>query len=733
VVATSDLHFLDPEDAQVRAILQAGQGFSDADLQAPLFFHTTQEMLDCMAFLGPELAHKVTVEDPNAVAALCARVPPVPPIPEGRFFPELPGADESIRSKAREKARALYGDPLPELVEKRLERELGAVISNKFGVLYEIARLLVQASLDRGYSVGSRGSVGSSFAAFCLGITEVNPLPCHERCPSCRWVEFREGERLAGPDLPTRPCPKCGGGLAKDGFNIPFETFVGFKGNKVPDIDLNFAPEVQGEIQKYAETLFLPGGGLAFKAGTVSTLADKQSFGFVKKYLEARSLVRRKAEVERLKLGLEGVKTTSGQHPGGVVLVPAGTDVNAITPIQRSGDKNELGGAEKADGEALYTTHFDYHAYEENLVKLDILGKDDGSAFRHLQELSGVAETSVPLDDPLALSLFSSNRALGLAKTSREEGELLGDTGAVALPEFGTKLTRGMLELTRPKNFTELIYISGLSHGTAVWSNNAERLILDKTATLQTVISTRDDIMNRLLETGMDAFTAFDITEAIRKGKVAEEGFKPDHEKALAAARLPKWWIDSCRKIEYMFPKAHAAAYCFTAVRMAWFKVHHPAAYYSAWLTLHAAAVQGEPLAQGRAAVSRRLMEIKTMIDDREQKTTARDEATRDALVVVLEALLRGVTFAKVDLYKSLPFRFQPAGELELLPPLVSLPGLGDTAAQHIEAERARSPFRSVEELAARCGLNKSVVDKLSASGALDGLPKSDQAELFGV
>jgi DNA polymerase-3 subunit alpha (Gram-positive type) len=726
VVATSDLHFLDPEDALYRSILQAGQGYSDADSQAPLYFHTTQEMLDAMAFLGPELAQKVTVDDPQKVAALCEDVPPVP---TGRFFPEMDGADESVRTKAWLRARELYGDPLPPLVEQRLTRELDAVIGNKFGVLYEIARLLVRSSLDKGYSVGSRGSVGSSFAAYCLAITEVNPLPSHERCPACRWVEFRETERLAGVDLPARPCPQCGKALVRDGYNIPFETFVGFKGDKVPDIDLNFAPEVQGEIQKYAETLF--GKGLAFKAGTVSTLAERQSFGYVKKYFEARSLSKRKVEIERLKAGLEGVKLTSGQHPGGVVLVPKGMDINLITPVQYSGDKNEMGGAEKAGEEALYTTHFDYHAYDEALVKLDILGKDDGSAFRHLQQLTQVAETAVPLDDPLALSIFSSGKALGLAKMSREEQDWLGDTGVVAIPEFGTANTRRMLELTSPKNFTELIYISGLSHGTGVWAGNAERLIQEKTATLQTVISTRDDIMNRLILQGMAAVTAYDITEKIRKGAVAREGFKPEHEQALNAAKLPKWWIESCRKIQYMFPKAHATAYCFTAVRMAWFKVHHPAAFYCAWLTLHADAVQAELVSGGRPAVLERMRQLKKLSDDK--LATAKDEGNLNALVVVLEALLRGITFAKVDLYKSLPRRFLPVGERELLPPLVSLPGLGDTAADHIEEERRIAPFRSVEELARRCGLNKSVVEKLNLSGALAGLPKSDQADLFGV
>lgn len=732
VVATSDLHFLDPEDEVFRRILQAGQGYGDADLQPPLYFRTTQEMLDAMAFLGPETAYQVTVEGPNQVAALCQVMPPVP---KGSFFPEMPGAEQSIRDKAMARAREIYGEALPPLVEERLVRELDAIIGNKFAVLYEIARLLVQKSREMGYSVGSRGSVGSSFAAYCLGITEVNPLPAHERCPACRWAGFQPQQRLAGVDLPVRACPSCGGALVRDGYNIPFETFVGFKGNKVPDIDLNFAPEVQGEIQKYAETLF--GKGLAFKAGTISTLADRQAYGFVMKYFDAKGGRPRKAEVERLKSGLEGVKRTSGQHPGGVVLVRADMDINDVTPVQYSGDLNELGGAEKAGEEALMTTHFDYHAYDETLVKLDILGKDDASAFRHLAELTGVAETGVPLDDPGALSLFSSNRALGIPKLGAEEREWLGDTGAVALPEFGTANTRRMLELTRPKNFTELIYISGLSHGTGVWAGNAEKLIVEGTASLETVISTRDDIMNRLIQQGMDAAMAYDITEAIRKGKAAKEGFGPEQAAALKAARLPAWWVESCAKITYMFPKAHATAYCFTAVRLAWFKLHHPAAFYSAWLTLHAESVEADVVASGKAGILGRLRQLKERREARGEegatKWTAKDEGSMNALVVCLEAVLRGLRFIKVDLYRSHAFRFTPDGEGGILLPLVSLPGLGGTAAQRIDAERAGRPFRSVEDLALRCGLNKTVVEKLDASGALDGLPRSDQADLFGA
>jgi DNA polymerase-3 subunit alpha (Gram-positive type) len=586
----------------------------------------------------------------------------------------------------------------------------------------------VAESNQRGYSVGSRGSVGSSLAAYLLGITEVNPLPAHERCLACGFSEFRPGERLSGVDLSERPCPRCGGRLRRDGHDIPFETFVGFKGNKVPDIDLNFAPEVQGEIQKYAETLF--GEGRAFKAGTISTLSDKTAFGYVRKYFEAKGQAKRRVEVERIKAQLEGVKRTSGSHPGGVILVRHDKDIIDFTPVQYSGDSKELGGREAKEARDLVTTHFDYHALDENLVKLDILGKDDASAFRHLQELTGVAEPEVALDDPQALSLFSSRQALGLPALNKEEEELFGASGAVAIPEFGTENTRRMLELTKPKNFTELIYISGLSHGTNVWTRNAEELIRGGTASLETVISTRDDIMNRLVRQGMDPAMAFEITEKVRKGAAAREGFSPAQEKALAEAKLPRWWVESCKKITYMFPKAHATAYCFTAVRMAWFKVHHPRAFYAAWLTLNAESFEAPAVAKGRQEVLTRIRALKAA--RMAGTATAKDEGVLNCLTVTYESLLRGVRFLPVDLYQSHPFRFMPGKAAEeLLPPLVSVGGLGSTAASHVVAERQAAPFKSAEDLASRAGLNKTVMERLAASGTLDVLPKTNQITLF--
>ena len=727
VVATSDLHFLDPEDEVYRRIMQTGNGMQDAENQAPLFFHTTDEMMDEFPFLPEEKRQEIVVQNTQLVASWCELVPPVP---DGRFFPEMDGAEDSVRLKTWEKARLLYGDPLHPFVDKRVKRELDSIIGNRFSVLYEIARRLVAESNRLGYMVGSRGSVGSSVVAYLLGITEVNPLPAHYRCPQCKHAEFDELERLAGVDLKAKNCPNCEGKVAmdRDGYNIPFETFVGFKGDKVPDIDLNFAPEVQGHVQKYARDLF--GEGKAFKAGTISTLAEKTAWGYVKNYYVNRGENKRRVEFERIKSGLEGVKRTSGQHPGGVILVRHDNEITDFTPIQYPGDKKEMGGKEGQDASDLYTTHFDYHAIDENLVKLDILGKDDGSAFKHLQELTGISESDVPLVDREAISIFSNHKAMGFGEMTPEEREIYGATGAVAIPEFGTENTRRMLELTKPGNFTELIYISGLSHGTNVWANNAETLIRSRKATLESVISTRDDIMNTLIQKGMDPAMAFKITEKVRKGKASREGFTPEEEAALKAAKAPAWWIESCKKIQYMFPKAHATAYCFTAVRMAWFKVHHPEAFYSAWLTLHAEAADAGLLEKGRDLVFRKMMELRSLRQQR--KTTAKDESTLNALTVAYEGMMRGIRFMPVDLYLSHATRFMPVeGERALRCPLIALAGLGLTAAQHVEAERHKGEFKSVEDLAQRAGLNKTVIEKLNESGALKVLPKTNQITLF--
>jgi len=726
VVATGDVHYLEPEDEVYRRIMQVGNGMADAEEQAPLWFHTTEEMLAAFSFLPPETAHRIVVAAPRAIAESIGHVAPVP---KDRCFPKLEGTEERITAMAWEKLKAIYGPVPPELAGQRLDYELGKVKGNGFAVLYEIAQKLVAESNQRGYSVGSRGSVGSSLAAWCLGISEVNPLPAHEHCRACRWTEFHPKERLSGIDLKPRPCPACGSqDILRDGHNIPFETFVGIKGDKVPDIDLNFAPEVQNEIQHFVVSLF--GEGKAYKAGTVSTYSDKTAFGYVKRYYEGKGLPKRNVEIERVMAGLKDVKKNTGSHPGGVVLVPAGHTVEEFTPVQYSGDSKERGGQESMGVDSLPITHFEYHDYEENLVKLDILGKDDGSAFRQLASMTGVAELDAPLDEPKALSIFREAKALGLPKLGSEEEGLFGKTGALGIPEFGTPNTRRMLEMTKPKSFTELIYISGLSHGTNVWNGNAEELIKAGKADLSTVISTRDDIMNRLTQAGMEQALAFDITEKVRKGKVAAEGFTPEQEAAIKAVKMPDWWMDSCRKIQYMFPKAHATAYCFTAARMAWFKVHHPLAFYATWLTLNRECFDLAASLKGREGVLASIGALRQA--QQAGSATAKEEGALEVMTVVLEALLRGMRIAPVDLYASHPAEFAAAAEPNtLLPPLTVIPGLGGTAAVRVAEERARGEFRSIEDLVVRCSLNKSVVEKLKASGALGGLPDSDQISLF--
>jgi DNA polymerase III subunit alpha, Gram-positive type len=724
VVATTDLHYLNPEDEIYRRILQVGNKMSDGEQQPPLYFRTTEEMLKEFSWLGEEKAFEIVVTNTQKVADMCEQVRPVP---KGSYFPELVGAEENVIGISTKKAKEIYGEPLPQLVEARLNKELNSIVKNQFSVLYEISRKLVEKSIEHGFSVGSRGSVGSSLVAFLLGITEVNPLPSHERCSKCGWVEFYEAHKESGVDIVQRPCPQCGAAVVKDGHNIPFETFVGFKGNKVPDIDLNFAPEIQGEIQKYAEQIF--GEGRAFKAGTILTLKDKTAFGYVKKYFESKGENKSSVEVERLKEGLVGIKKTSGTHPGGVILVRHDKEITDFTPVQYSGDGNLKSDSKNKNLKEMVTTHFDFHSIDECLVKLDILGKEDASVFKYLQDLTNIHESAVPLDDRKALSVFASSEALGLPKLNREEQDFLGTTGALAIPEFGTDNTRRMLEITKPNKFTELIYISGLSHGTGVWQRNAEDLIKNKIADLATVISTRDDIMNTLITWGMDPSRAFDITEKVRKGKVSKEGFSDEEQKSLTKVNAPRWWIESCSKIEYMFPKAHAVAYCFTAVRMAWFKVYHPRAFYAAWFTSNAESVEADIAEKGKDFV---LTKIRQMRQPNKENLESTQKKELSVMIVVYEAILRGIQFEAVDIYKSDSSRFIPGlKENSLLPPLVSIAGLGATVANAIARERVLRPFRSVEDLVKRTGMNKTVVEKLVNKGILDSMPMTDQITLF--
>ncbi|MFO7265433.1 MAG: PolC-type DNA polymerase III [Bacillota bacterium] len=704
VVATSDAHFLHPEDEIFRRIIMAGHGFSTSERPTPLYFRTTTEMLQEFAYLGEERARQVVIENTNAIAARCEEMAP---LPKGLHAPNLPGAAEAIERIAKETARKRYGDPLPPIVEERLQRELRSIISNGFASLYYIAHKLVQKSREDGYLVGSRGSVGSSLVATMCGITEVNPLPPHYVCPQCHWSQFvTDGSVQCGIDLPRRDCPRCGTPLDKDGFDIPFETFMGFHGDKVPDIDLNFSGEYQSRAHQYAEQLL--GSENVYRAGTIATLAERTAYGYVKKYLESVGVEARAAEVDRLVRGCTGVRRTTGQHPGGLVVVPEGEDIHDFTPVQYPANDRSAG---------VITTHFDYSALEDNLVKLDILGHDDPTILRMLQDLTGVDVTRIPLDDPATMAIFSGLESLGL--TPADVG---GDVGTLGIPEFGTPFVRQMLEDTRPRTFGELVRISGLSHGTNVWLNNAQDLIREGKATLREVIATRDDIMLFLIQKGMDAGNAFRIMEQVRKGK----GLKPEDVELMRQFDLPPWYIDSCQKISYMFPKAHAAAYVMMAFRIAYFKVHYPEAFYAASFTVRAEECDAELLVQGKDAIRRAIEAVERKGPD----ATARDKAVASTMQLVLEALARGIKFRRVHLYESDATRFRVTPE-GLLPPFISLNGVGVAAAESIVQAREQGRFTSVDDLRTRARLTKSVIDTLRRHGTLEGLPETDQLTLF--
>lgn len=729
VVATGDVHFLDPAQETFREILKAGIGWNDA-FPGPCYLRTTAEMLAEFSFLPPDLAEAIVITNPNRIAD---RVERCVPIPNKLFAPRLEGAEAAVASLTWEKARRIYGDPLPERVQQRIEKELQAIIGGGFAVVYYISHLLVKRSNELGYLVGSRGSVGSSFVAWAMGITEVNALPPHYVCPDCHHTEwYADGTVGSGYDLPDKPCPRCGRRrLLKDGQDIPFETFMGFKGDKVPDIDLNFSGDVQSKIQQYSIEL-LGGPDQVFKAGTVGTIAEKTAYGMVKNYLEERGLNRREAEVQRLARGLTGVKRTTGQHPGGMVVVPVGVEVEEVVPVQYPADDKESG---------WKTTHYDYHSFEQCFFKLDILGHDDPSMLRMLQDLTAdwpvPAElaaaqgleflpdgrldlTSIPMDDPAVLALFRPGegvRVLGL-----REGDLEFDLGSVAVPEMGTGFVRRMLCETQPRNFSDLVRISGLSHGTDVWTNNAQELIRQGKCTLQTCIPTRDDIMLRLMYWNMEPAIAFKIMESVRKGK----GLTPEMEEQMRARGVPDWYIWSCKQIKYMFPKAHAAAYVLSALRIAWFKVHLPALFYSAYFTIRAAgAVDADLLARGIEAVNRHVEEIKA----RGKDATPKEKEALVEYEVVTEALKRGIRFQRVDLARSDAVRYiiQPDGSL--LCPFNSLPGLGDSAARAIVEARQVAPFQSIDDLRARAKLNKTIIELLTGHGCLRGLPEGNQLQ----
>ncbi len=703
VVATGDVHFLRKRDEIFRRILQAGQGYDDADMQAPLYFRTTQEMLDEFSYLPPEKAFEVVVTNTNKIADMIENIRPVP---KGNFPPKIEGSAEDIERIARETAESLYGNPLPQEVEDRLQRELKSVIGNGYADLYNIARLLVKHSREEGYVVGSRGSVGSSFLAYCAQITEVNSLPPHYRCPKCKHTEFVYDERYdSGHDMPDANCPECGTAYVKDGHNIPFETFLGFKGDKQPDIDLNFSGENQASAHKYTEEIF--GEGYVFRAGTVSTVAEKTAYGYVRKYFEQKGINVHNAEIERLKQGVMNVKTTTGQHPGGVIVLPKGHDIHEFTPIQHPAEKAESG---------IITTHFDYHSIDENLLKLDILGHDDPTMIRMLQDLTGVDPTQVPLDDKAVMSLFLNTEALGV--TPEDIGS---ETGTFAVPEFGTKFVRQMLVDTKPTSLGELIRISGLSHGTDVWTNNAQLLVQNGTCTLRNAICCRDDIMIYLINRELPPERAFKIMEQVRKGKK----LKPEDEVEMREHNVPEWYIESCNKIQYMFPRAHAAAYVTMSLRVAYFKVHYPVAFYQSYYTVRADTFDYETMATGRENLLVKMRDLQQM-----ENPSARDKATLTIMEVVNEMYARGIEFLPVDIYMSHPTKYLNIGG-KILPALNSIAGLGDKAAQSIADARENGKFFSIDDFKQRTSVSETHVELFRSFGCFKGMHQSAQVNMF--
>ena len=705
VVATGDVHFLHKRDEVFRRILQAGQGYQDADYQAPLYFRTTQEMLDEFSYLDREKAYEIVVTNTNKIADMIENIRPVP---KGNFPPKIEGSAEDIERIARETARDLYGDPLPKIVEDRLQRELKSVIGNGYADLYNIARLLVKHSREQGYVVGSRGSVGSSFLAFCAQITEVNSLPPHYRCPNCKNAEFSDDEQYdSGYDMPDKNCPVCGTAYVKDGHNIPFETFLGFKGDKQPDIDLNFSGENQASAHKYTGEIF--GEDYVFRAGTVSTVAEKTAYGYVRKYFESKGMYVHNAEVERLKKGIMNVKTTTGQHPGGIIVLPKGHDIHEFTPIQHP--------AEKTDSEII-TTHFDYHSIDENLLKLDILGHDDPTMIRMLQDLTGIDPTKVPLDDKKVMSLFLSPEALGVTPEDIDS-----ETGTFAVPEFGTKFVRQMLIDTKPTSLGELVRISGLSHGTDVWTNNAQTLVEKGICTLRNAICCRDDIMIYLMNRGLPPARAFTIMEQVRKGKK----LKSEDEVEMREHNVPEWYIESCNKIQYMFPRAHAAAYVTMSLRVAYFKVYYPIAFYQSYYTVRADTFDYETMATGRDNLLMHMRELQQL-----ESPSARDKATLTIMEVVNEMYARGIEFMPVDIYLSHPTKYLNING-KILPALNSVAGLGDKAAQSVADARENGKFSSIDDFKQRTSVSETHIELLTKFGCFKGLPKSAQSDWFDM
>ena len=706
VVATGDVHFLEPEDEIYRKIIMTGQGYKDAEFQPPLYFKTTEEMLEEFKYLGDEKAKEVVIENTNIISNM---IEDIIPIPDGTYPPIIDGSDEELKKITYNKALEIYGNPLPSIVKERLDRELNSIIKNGYAVMYIIAQKLVWKSVEDGYLVGSRGSVGSSFVATMSGITEVNPLPPHYVCPKCKHSEFFEdGSIGSGIDLPEKKCPKCGSDFNKDGHDIPFEVFLGFEGDKEPDIDLNFAGEYQARAHKYTEELF--GEGYVFRAGTIGTIADKTAYGFVKKYHEHNGLNVHPAEINRLVKGCTGIKRTSGQHPGGVMIVPRHKEIYDFTPIQYPADDKKSG---------VITTHFDYNAISGRILKLDILGHDVPSIIRMLEDITGVNPSEIPLDDKETMKIFTGVEPLNI-----KDEDIKLEIGTLGIPEFGTKFVRQMLIDTRPTTFAELVRISGLSHGTDVWLNNAQNLVKNGTASLSEVISTRDDIMLYLIYSGLDKKRSFKIMEKVRKGR----GLSEEDEEYMRSFNIPEWYIDSCKKIKYMFPKAHAAAYVMMSYRIAYFKVHYPEAFYATYFTTKAQDFDAHLVLKGKNTVNQKIKELEALSNN----ATAKEKNLLTVLEVVQEMYARGFNFEKVDLYKSHSDKFL-IGENGIIPPLRSLDGVGDTAAKKIVEERNIAEFLSIEDLVSRTRISKTVVEALDEHGCLHNLPESNQISLFNI
>lgn len=711
VVATCDVHFLDPEDEVYRRIIMAGKGFKDADNQAPLYLRTTEEMLAEFDYLGSEKAEEVVITNPNRIADMCEKISPVRP---DKCPPVIENSDQMLRDICYNKAHEIYGEELPPIVQERLERELNSIISNGYAVMYIIAQKLVWKSNEDGYLVGSRGSVGSSFVATMAGITEVNPLAPHYYCKKCHYCDFESEEvrtyadaGRAGCDMPDKNCPVCNEPLMKEGFDIPFETFLGFKGNKEPDIDLNFSGEYQSKAHAYCEVIF--GYGQTYRAGTIGTLADKTAFGYIRNYYEERGVRKRNCEIDRIVQGCVGIRRTTGQHPGGIIVLPLGEEIHSFTPIQHPANDMSTD---------IVTTHFDYHSIDHNLLKLDILGHDDPTMIRMLEDLTGIDARKIPLDDKNVMSLFQNTQALGITPEDIGGCQL----GSLGIPEFGTEFVIQMLIDTNPQSFSDLVRISGLSHGTDVWLGNAQTLIQEKKATISTAICTRDDIMTYLIGMGMESELSFTIMESVRKGK----GLKPDWEQAMTEHNVPDWYIWSCKKIKYMFPKAHAAAYVMMAWRIAYCKIFYPLAYYAAFFSIRATSFSYELMCQGKEKLEYFMADF----ERRKDSLTKKEQDTVKDMKIVQEMYARGFEFLPLDLFSAQAHIFQIV-DGKLMPALDSIEGLGDKAAEAVVEAAKDGPFLSKDDFRQRTKVSKTVIDLMGDLGILGNLPESNQLSLF--